>query len=98
MKKWLVPDSAAILETANVVLFVHHGGSSSFNEALGSGVPAVVVPFWWDCYVFAVRAEWLGIGIWGIRNSAPGVDEPSSGRLCSGQRATERRRPRCGRK
>jgi len=74
LEKWLIPDPAAILETGNVVLFVHHGGASSFNEGLGSGVPAVVVPFWWDCYDFAVRAEWLGIGIWGTRKSAPGVD------------------------
>ncbi|GAB7344201.1 hypothetical protein MBLNU457_2092t1 [Dothideomycetes sp. NU457] len=74
LEKWLAPDPAAILETGNVILFVHHGGSSSFNEASGSGVPAVVVPFWWDCYDFAVRAEWFGIGIWGTRKSAPSVD------------------------
>ena len=74
LEKWLIPDPAAVLETGDVVLMVHHGGAGSFNEGLGSGVPAVVVPFWLDCYDYAVRAEWLGVGIWGTRKSAPVID------------------------
>lgn len=71
LEKWLAADPAALLETGHVVLMVHHGGASSFNEALGSGVPAVVIPLWFDCFDYAVRAEWLGVGIWGTRKYAP---------------------------
>lgn len=38
-----------------------------------AGVPQVILPVWWDTYDFAVRAEWLNIGIWGNRKAAPKV-------------------------
>lgn len=42
-----------------------------FNSA---GVPQVVLSVWADTYDFAHRAEYLGIGRWGSRRSAPGVE------------------------
>jgi UDP:flavonoid glycosyltransferase YjiC (YdhE family) len=36
-----------------------------------AGVPQVVLPVWIDTYDFAIRVEYLGIGIWGNRVSAP---------------------------
>ena len=31
LEKWLIPDPAAVLETGDVVLMVHHGGAGSFQ-------------------------------------------------------------------
>ncbi|KAG9716470.1 hypothetical protein KCU73_g15634, partial [Aureobasidium melanogenum] len=50
---------------------VHHGGSNSYHEAILAGVPQVVLPVWIDTYDFAIRVEYLGIGIWGNRAAAP---------------------------
>ena len=35
LEKWLKPDPAALLETGNIVLSVHHGGANCFHEAIG---------------------------------------------------------------
>lgn len=39
-------------------------------------MPHIVLPPWWDCYEFAARVEYLGIGIYGSRKSktAPECD------------------------
>jgi UDP:flavonoid glycosyltransferase YjiC (YdhE family) len=34
-------------------------------------VPQVVLPQWADCYDFANRAEYLGIGRWGNKSEKP---------------------------
>jgi UDP:flavonoid glycosyltransferase YjiC (YdhE family) len=36
-----------------------------------TGVPHMVLPMWVDLYEFATRAEFLGIGVWGNKRSAP---------------------------
>lgn len=38
-----------------------------------AGVPQVVLPVWFDTYDFAARVEYLGIGVYGNRNTAPAV-------------------------
>ncbi|WVQ85731.1 hypothetical protein IAT38_007898 [Cryptococcus sp. DSM 104549] len=70
---WLEAEPAAVLHTGNVVCFVHHGGSNSYHEALGTGTPQIILPAWFDCYDFAARVEYLGNGVWGNKRSAPGV-------------------------
>lgn len=45
-----------------------------------TGTPQVVLPFWYDTYEYANRAEWLGIGIYGNRRSAPTVEALELGR------------------
>jgi UDP:flavonoid glycosyltransferase YjiC (YdhE family) len=35
------------------------------------GVLHVVLPMWVDLYDYATRVEWLGIGVWGNKASAP---------------------------
>lgn len=39
----------------------------------------MVLPMWWDCFDFAARAEYLGIGVWGNRKAGFefGVEELS---------------------
>ncbi|HKT04864.1 MAG TPA: glycosyltransferase [Rugosimonospora sp.] len=54
-------DQQRILSTADV--FVTHGGSNSFHEALLLGVPPVVTPFFGDQVLTGRRVEELGVGI-----------------------------------
>ncbi|EEH48457.1 uncharacterized protein PADG_04536 [Paracoccidioides brasiliensis Pb18] len=68
---WISVEPASLLESGHIVLSVHHGGSNSFHEAIGTGIPQIALPLWVDCYGYAVRAEWLEVGIWGSRKTAP---------------------------
>lgn len=86
LEKWLIADPASILETGDIVLFVHHGGAGCYYEGVGyviprescliflirgrTGVPQLVLPMWADCYDSATRAEYLGIGVWGNEKAA----------------------------
>ncbi|KAK0120064.1 hypothetical protein ONS95_011477 [Cadophora gregata] len=72
--EWLSVDPLAILQTGLIACSVHHGGSNSFHEALSAGVPQIVLPCWLDTLDFANRVEWLGIGVYGSRNTAPNVE------------------------
>ena len=45
-----------------------------------SGVPHIVLPVWFDTYDYAQRAEFLNIGIFGSKTSAPGVRAEEFGR------------------
>ncbi|HEX7745186.1 MAG TPA: nucleotide disphospho-sugar-binding domain-containing protein [Micromonosporaceae bacterium] len=54
-------DQQKVLSRADV--FVTHGGSNSFHEAVLHRVPMVVVPFFGDQVLVARRAEELGIGV-----------------------------------
>ncbi|KAH8801461.1 glycosyltransferase family 1 protein [Xylogone sp. PMI_703] len=71
LENWLEIDPAAMMETGNIILNVHHGGANCFHETAAKGIPQVILPMWVDLYDFAVRAEYLGIGVWGNRGSAP---------------------------
>jgi hypothetical protein len=35
-----------------------------------SGTPQVILSPWLDCHDMAVKAEWLGVGVWGNRHHA----------------------------
>ncbi|KAH8888036.1 family 1 glycosyltransferase [Thozetella sp. PMI_491] len=71
MVPWLDVDPFAILETGHITAFVHHGGAGSYHEGVSAGVPHVVFPFWGDHYNFATLVEYLKIGVWGCRETAP---------------------------
>ena len=71
---WLDIDPVAILASGHVVCMVHHGGANSFYEATAEGTPQVVLPVWYDTYVYACLAEWLGVGLWASKRAAPGVE------------------------
>ncbi|KXJ88323.1 diacylglycerol o-acyltransferase [Microdochium bolleyi] len=71
IEKWFIPEPLSILQSGHVVCAVHHGGANSFNEAVISGLPHVVLPPWTDCYDYALRAELHGLGRWGSRKSNP---------------------------
>ena len=68
---WLNAEPIAILQSGKVAAMVHHGGANSYFEAVAAGVPQVVLPVWIDTFDFADRVEWLGVGLWGSRKSAP---------------------------
>ena len=71
---WLETDPIAILSSGHVGVAVHHGGANSYFEATAAGVPQVVLPVWFDTYEFAARVDYLGVGVWGSKKSAPGVE------------------------
>ncbi|KAL7916513.1 glycosyltransferase family 1 protein [Trichoderma velutinum] len=68
---WIQAEPISILRTGNVVCSVHHGGANSFNEAIVTGVPQVVLPEWGVCYDYAQRVERLGVGRCGNRTTKP---------------------------
>ncbi|KAE8350897.1 hypothetical protein BDV28DRAFT_150494 [Aspergillus coremiiformis] len=79
VESWLAGEPICILRSGHVQCMVHHGGSNSYHEAIRAGVPQVILPVWLDTYDFALRAEWLGIGVWGSRKTAPAVNGPELG-------------------
>ncbi|EAW14022.1 glycosyltransferase family 1 protein [Aspergillus clavatus NRRL 1] len=90
---WIQAEPISLLMSGHVQCVVHHGGSNSFHEAIRAGVPQIILPVWFDTYDFANRVEWLGIGIWASRQSAPAINGEHLGRalvrvLASGDSAT----------
>ncbi|KFX94668.1 hypothetical protein O988_06165 [Pseudogymnoascus sp. VKM F-3808] len=71
IEKWISAEIAAVLASDTVVLAVHHGGASSYHEAICAGKPQIILPMWVDLYDFATRVEYLGIGLWPTKSSAP---------------------------
>ncbi|RDW90305.1 glycosyltransferase [Aspergillus mulundensis] len=71
---WITPSPMSILAHDNAIMYVHHGGSNSFHEALAAGVPQVVCPVWLDTYDFAARVEYLGVGVRGNKKAAPHLE------------------------
>jgi UDP:flavonoid glycosyltransferase YjiC (YdhE family) len=55
------------------ILGVFH---QNFDNASSAGIPQIILPAWHDTYEFAVRVEYLGIGIYGSKKSksAPEAD------------------------
>ncbi|KAL2177464.1 glycosyltransferase family 1 protein [Thermothelomyces heterothallicus CBS 202.75] len=76
---WVKPQPSAVLQAGTVVCSVNHGGANSFHDALTSAVPQVILPAWLDCYDFANRAEYLGIGRWGNKQAMPSCAEAELG-------------------
>ncbi|KAH8816711.1 hypothetical protein F5884DRAFT_853146 [Xylogone sp. PMI_703] len=68
---WVTAEPKSVLESGHVVCSVNHGGASSFNEAICSGIPQVLLPPWSDCYDFANRVELLGVGRWANQSAKP---------------------------
>ncbi|MCJ1306439.1 hypothetical protein MMC25_000081 [Agyrium rufum] len=80
IERWLDVEPLAILLSkdkagtdSNFAVMVHHGGANSFYETVKAGVPHVVLPVWFDTYDYANRAEYLGIGIWASKKTAPRI-------------------------
>ena len=70
---WLVTESTSILSSPTILASVHHGGANSYFEACHAGVPQILLPTWFDTYVNAAKVEYLGIGVFANKKSAPGV-------------------------
>ncbi|PWY89142.1 diacylglycerol o-acyltransferase [Aspergillus heteromorphus CBS 117.55] len=74
IQPWFQVEPLSMLESGQIICSVHHGGANSWYEAIQTGVPHVVLPGWQDCYENAVRTEWLDIGVYANKTSAPSVD------------------------
>lgn len=48
-----------------------------------AGIPQIILAQWWDLYDMAIRAEYVGIGIYGNRSVAPGIDATELGSAIS---------------
>ena len=48
-----------------------------------AGIPQIILAQWFDLYDMAVRAEYVGIGIYGNRNVAPDIDATEFGAAIS---------------
>ncbi|KAL6856569.1 glycosyltransferase family 1 protein [Trichoderma novae-zelandiae] len=68
---WIQVEPLSILRTGHVICSVHHGGANSFNEAIVTGIPQVVLPAWADNYDYAQRVELLGVGRCGNTTTKP---------------------------
>ncbi|KAL4978577.1 hypothetical protein BDW66DRAFT_158090 [Aspergillus desertorum] len=84
IEEWLPVEPICILQSGRICCMVHHGGANSYNEAIQAGVPQIVLPVWFDTYDFAARVEYLEVGVWGSKTSAPAINGPELGRafLC----------------
>ncbi|RYC56908.1 hypothetical protein CHU98_g9300 [Xylaria longipes] len=71
MESWLEVQPVSLLETGHIVASVHHGGAGCYSEALGTGIPQIILPLWLDHYSFAQLAQTAGIGIWGCPDASP---------------------------
>ncbi|GAP91408.1 putative 2-hydroxyacylsphingosine 1-beta-galactosyltransferase [Rosellinia necatrix] len=71
VESWLDAQPVSLLQTGNIVASVHHGGAGCYSEALGTGVPQVILPQWLDLYSFARLAQDIGIGVWGCPDASP---------------------------
>ncbi|KAL2872668.1 uncharacterized protein BJX67DRAFT_369251 [Aspergillus lucknowensis] len=80
VEEWLPVEPICILQSGQVCCVVHHGGANSYNEAMRAGVPQIILPVWYDTYDYAVRVEYLGVGVWGSKTSAPAINGPELGR------------------
>jgi polyene glycosyltransferase len=58
-----VASQLEVLAHPHVRAFVTHGGGNGFHEGIYFGKPLLVLPFWLDCYDFAVRAVDSGVGL-----------------------------------
>ena len=58
-----IPSQLGVLAHPNVRVFLTHGGGNGFHEGIYFGKPLLVMPFWLDCFDFAVRAIDSGVGL-----------------------------------
>ncbi|TRM69952.1 glycosyltransferase family 1 protein [Schizophyllum amplum] len=91
--RWFEIEPAAIVEHENVVCYIHHGGANSYLECARSGTPQIILPMWYDTYTNATRLEYCGLGVYGSKTAAPGVDpgelEQAMLRVVSGPESVE---------
>ncbi|KAM3076100.1 hypothetical protein ACMFMG_006382 [Clarireedia jacksonii] len=77
---WLKAEPTSLLCSGHIIASLHHGGANAYFESIYAGVPQVVLPCWFDTFDYAQKVEYLGIGVWGSRESAPELDEEECGK------------------
>jgi polyene glycosyltransferase len=58
-----IPSQLDVLAHPNVRVFLTHGGGNGFHEGIYFGKPLFVMPFWLDCFDFAIRAVDSRVGL-----------------------------------
>jgi UDP:flavonoid glycosyltransferase YjiC (YdhE family) len=77
---WLKAEPISLLCSGHIIASLHHGGANAYFENIHAGIPQVVLPCWFDTFDYARRVEYLGIGVWGSKGSAPKLDEEECGK------------------
>ncbi|KAF9779593.1 hypothetical protein BJ322DRAFT_1167873 [Thelephora terrestris] len=72
--EWINVDPGEVIRNENVVACVHHGGASSYFETARAGIPQIILAQWFDLYDMAVRAEYVGIGIYDMSSELRSLD------------------------
>jgi len=57
--------------------------SGLYDTSHRAGIPQIILAQWFDLYDMAVRAEYVGIGIYGNWNVAPDIDATEFGTAIS---------------
>ncbi|KAI2465912.1 hypothetical protein F4781DRAFT_445583 [Annulohypoxylon bovei var. microspora] len=68
---WIPVEPTSLFETGHIIASVNHGGAGCFNEALGTGIPQIVLPQWLDHYSIAQSARYIGVGVWACQETSP---------------------------
>ncbi|KAI9162828.1 Pectin lyase 1 [Paramyrothecium foliicola] len=71
IETWLKADPVSLLRTGDITVSVHHGGAGCYHEAVLTGVPQIILPAWLDLYGIAQTAEYVGVGVWPGKETAP---------------------------
>ncbi|KAH8658140.1 hypothetical protein BX600DRAFT_500138 [Xylariales sp. PMI_506] len=71
IETWLTANPVSIMQSGHIVLSVNHGAANLWNEAVVTGTPQVNLPTWFDCFDYAARSEFLGIGLHGSYKHQP---------------------------
>ncbi|KFY46748.1 hypothetical protein V494_00348 [Pseudogymnoascus sp. VKM F-4513 (FW-928)] len=74
VEKWFTVEPGDILRGGYCGAMVHHGGANTYFEVLGAGIPHVICPAWFDLYTMAARVEYLNIGFYASKASAPNLN------------------------
>ncbi|RZQ60177.1 glycosyltransferase [Amycolatopsis suaedae] len=62
IESWL-PSQLDVLAHPSIKVFLTHGGSNGFHEALYFGKPMVIRPLWTDCHDVAARGRSAGVSL-----------------------------------
>ncbi|KAK8055181.1 hypothetical protein PG993_000408 [Apiospora rasikravindrae] len=71
VEHWLAAEPLSLMETGNVTISVHHGGSGEYHEATSAGILQVILLLWRGLYGFAQLGESVGVAVCGCREPNP---------------------------
>ncbi|KAJ5287239.1 glycosyltransferase family 1 [Penicillium angulare] len=68
-------DPISLVNSGKIDVWVHHGTTEYYRQAVRAGVRQVIVPLWLDQYNVARLVEYVGVGVWPGKDTAPVWDD-----------------------